>query len=132
MSTGARRKSAHGRPANKADREHAQFLAELASASLASPNGELCMNPEDPLEDRVYWSIDNLISELESFARNGRFVYDDFLMRDLEIRQRAKALMGTGAKRFEVVEALALEYQRSSKHIERIVTGIKSQRLKKS
>jgi hypothetical protein len=126
MTRTVRRKSAHGRAANQADRDHARQLVELARAAFASSDGRVCVNPEDEYEIRSYWSIENLISDLEQFAETGRFVSDDFWLRGMRITMRFKELLQAGMKRREAIERLAAEHRRSEKTIERIIRGIKT------
>ena len=117
-----RRKSALGRPANKADRKYAQRLAELVRAALDSPDHEFCLNPEDEWEDRTWWNLELLISDLERFAQTGRFDEGENLMvRNLLICFHFREIKKKGKNSTEALGQLAEEYELDEKTLQRII-----------
>ena len=121
-----KRKNFTGRAASLEEKHRAAELADLLRRAQSSPNGEVCINPEDPQEERSYWTLDNLHHELENFATHGRFLaYESSVDPYLFIRAECKVLFSDGMSRTETIKALSKNYFRSEKHIERIIKGIR-------
>lgn len=117
-----RRKSALGRSANKADRKYAQGLAELVRAALDSPNHEVCLNPEDEWEERTWWNLELLISDLERFAQTGRFDEGENLMvRNVIICLDFREIKKKGKSSTEAFGQLAEKYELDEKTLQRII-----------
>ena len=118
------RKSAFGRKASDADREFARRLAALVRAALESPDHEVCVNPEDPREERTYWQLNynDLAVILERFADEGRFVLgEDRQWRASIMHMKFAQLKRQGIGYAVAVAHLADEYELHKNHISKIV-----------
>ena len=119
-----RRKSAFGRKASDADREFARSLAALVRAASESPDHEVCVNPEDPWEERTYWELNHneLARILESFADEGRFVLgEDLQWRATIMRMEFAQLRRQGILYADAGAHLADKYELHKNHISKIV-----------
>ena len=69
-----------GRRAEEPHREMARRLVAVYRRALASPDGRLCLNPDDDLSEQIFIDALNpnlLIWALENFAQHGTFHFID-------------------------------------------------------
>jgi hypothetical protein len=120
-----RSKPVSGRAASEEERQYAAKLAKLTRDALASPDGEVCVNPGDPPEERTYWTLESLVGAVEHFARHGRFAEGSNPMDpNFFIRHDALQLKKRGVPRGVILWDLSKKYSQSKETIERIVRGI--------
>ncbi len=116
-----------GRRAGKIDREMARRLVAVYRRARASPDGRLCLNPDDDLSEQTFIGALNpnlLIWALENFAQHGTFHFIDQVISkkiddELDLRKEFDGLRSKDYTYESAVETLVQSRGMSKSNIER-------------
>lgn len=112
-----------GRLADQDERDIVAELVKLYRQAQASPDGRVCVNPEDDPEEQtnIYADdVDYLLYVLEGFVQTGTFKNTDrHGFADMFLRGDLDRLKKTGMGYTEAVNALAERHHCSPRTIER-------------
>ena len=116
-----------GRRAEEPHREMARRLVAVYRRALASPDGRLCLNPDDDLSEQIFIDALNpnlLIWALENFAQHGTFHFIDQIFSkkiddELDLRKEFDGLRSEGFTYESAVETLVQSRGMSKSNIER-------------
>jgi hypothetical protein len=116
-----------GRRAGKNEREKARRLVAVYYRARASPDGRLCLNPNDDLSEQTFIDALNpnlLIWALENFAQHGTFHFMDQVVSQniddaLHLRKEFEGLRSNGETYQHAVETLTQSHNMSKSTVER-------------
>jgi len=120
-----------GRHASDHDKELAQRWVDVYREAAASPHQRICLNPEEEKEHHQFLSYSDpepLLRALQDFAKHGTFEFvDEVGISKMLVIHDYKALLASGMKSKQAIDALVDKYAKGPRTIERWLQGYTSQ-----